>query len=136
MGTKRPLHERSPPGLDIVPASQRRRLSFSNSDLSDTRQLKGLYELCLDQVLRGLHPVSRDTAIRLAAIQCFVQYGPFYDGVQSSVRAYNLLPKEYLHAREHEKNIIEQYRNLIFPNDIAAQRKYCDIPNLSEIVSF
>uniref|UniRef100_A0A914M5B0 FERM domain-containing protein n=1 Tax=Meloidogyne incognita TaxID=6306 RepID=A0A914M5B0_MELIC len=127
MGTKRPLHERSPPGLDIVPASQRRRLSFSNSDLSDTRQLKGLYELCLDQVLRGLHPVSRDTAIKLAAIQCFVQYGPFYDGVQSSVRAYNLLPKEYLHAREHEKNIIEQYKNLIFPNDIAAQRKYCDV---------
>uniref|UniRef100_A0A1I8B352 Uncharacterized protein n=1 Tax=Meloidogyne hapla TaxID=6305 RepID=A0A1I8B352_MELHA len=89
MGTKRPLHERSPPGLDIVPASQRRRLSFSNSDLSDTRQLKALYELCLGkwyQVLRGLHPVSRDTAIKLAAIQCFVQYGPFYEGVKSSVR--------------------------------------------------
>ena len=86
MGTKRALHERTPPGIDIVPASQRRRLSFSNSDLSDPRQLEVLYERCLEQVLRGLHPVSRDTAIKLAAVQCFVQFGPFYDGVQNSIR--------------------------------------------------
>lgn len=46
MATKR-LHERSPPGIDIVPASQRRRLSFSNYDLSNNQQLNEFYELCL-----------------------------------------------------------------------------------------
>jgi talin len=24
-------------------------------------------------------------------------------------------------------NILQQYRNLVFPDDVAAQRKYCDI---------
>ncbi|KAL3082929.1 hypothetical protein niasHS_010731 [Heterodera schachtii] len=125
-------HDRSPPGDDFVPASHRRRLSFSHSDLSDPGQVEELFEQCLDQVLRGLHPVSRDTAIRLAAIHCFVQFGEHQKGVEQSIRAYKLLPKEYthgrsVHSREHEKNIIEQYRNLSFADAFAAKRKYCDI---------
>ncbi|KAL3113037.1 hypothetical protein niasHT_013502 [Heterodera trifolii] len=125
-------HDRSPPGADFVPASHRRRLSFSHSDLSDPGQVEELFEQCLDQVLRGLHPVSRDTAIRLAAIHCFVQFGEHQKGVEQSIRAYKLLPKEYthgrsVHSREHEKNIIEQYRNLSFADAFAAKRKYCDI---------
>ncbi|KAI3422328.1 hypothetical protein GPALN_012851 [Globodera pallida] len=125
-------HERSPPGVDLVPASQRRRLSFSHSDLNNPEQAKELFEQCLDQVLRGLHPVSRDTAIRLAAIHCYIQFGQYHKGVELNIRAYNLLPKEYthgksVHSREHEKNIIEQYRNLSFADAMAAKRKYCDI---------
>uniref|UniRef100_A0A914HIY2 FERM domain-containing protein n=1 Tax=Globodera rostochiensis TaxID=31243 RepID=A0A914HIY2_GLORO len=125
-------HERSPPGVDLVPASQRRRLSFSHSDLDNPEQAKELFEQCLDQVLGGLHPVSRDTAIRLAAIHCYIQFGQYHKGVEQYIRAYNLLPKEYthgksVHSREHEKNIVEQYRNLSFADAMAAKRKYCDI---------
>lgn len=79
-------HERSPPGVDIVPASQRRRLSFSHNDLSSPEQVGELYEQCLEQVLQGLHPVSRETAIRLAAIHCYVQFGQYRKGVEQSIR--------------------------------------------------
>lgn len=72
-----------------------------------------LYIQCRDGVLRGLHPVSRDTAIKLAALQCYIEYGPFEEGIQRNVDSKNLLPKEYAKAKELEKNIIQEYRELM-----------------------
>uniref|UniRef100_A0A914MJ98 FERM domain-containing protein n=3 Tax=Meloidogyne TaxID=189290 RepID=A0A914MJ98_MELIC len=83
----------------------RRKFFFSdtNVDTRDPVQLNLLYIQCRDGVLRGLHPVSRDTAIKLAALQCYIEYGPFEEGIQRNVDAKNLLPKEYSRAKELEK---------------------------------
>lgn len=78
-------------------------------------------------MLRGLHPVSRDTAIKLAALQCYIEYGPFEEGIQRSVDAKNLLPKEYAKAKELEKNIIQEYRELMYEDSAAPKKKYCEL---------
>ncbi|CAK5082389.1 unnamed protein product [Meloidogyne enterolobii] len=102
----------------------RRKFFFSDTNV-DTRD--PLYIQCRDGVLRGLHPVSRDTAIKLAALQCYIEYGPFEEGIQRNVDAKNLLPKEYSRAKELEKNIIQEYRELIYEDSAAPKKKYCEL---------
>uniref|UniRef100_A0A1I8B0K3 FERM domain-containing protein n=1 Tax=Meloidogyne hapla TaxID=6305 RepID=A0A1I8B0K3_MELHA len=107
----------------------RRKFFFSdtNIDTRDPVQLNLLYIQCRDGVLRGLHPVSRDTAIKLAALQCYIEYGPFEEGIQRNVDSKNLLPKEYSRAKELEKNIIQEYRELIYEDSAAPKKKYCEL---------
>uniref|UniRef100_A0A914HYR3 Talin n=1 Tax=Globodera rostochiensis TaxID=31243 RepID=A0A914HYR3_GLORO len=107
----------------------RRKFFFSdtNVDTRDPVQLNLLYIQCRDGVLRGLHPVSRDTAIKLAALQCYIEYGPYEEGIQRSVDAKNLLPKEYAKAKELEKNIIQDYRELMYEDSAAPKKKYCEL---------
>ena len=38
-----------------------------------------------------------------------------------------LLPKEYAKAREHEKNIAEEYREIIYEDQMAPKKKYCEL---------
>uniref|UniRef100_A0A183BVZ7 FERM domain-containing protein n=1 Tax=Globodera pallida TaxID=36090 RepID=A0A183BVZ7_GLOPA len=107
----------------------RRKFFFSdtNVDTRDPVQLNLLYIQCRDGVLRGLHPVSRDTAIKLAALQCYIEYGPYEEGIQRSVDAKNLLPKEYAKAKELEKNIVQDYRELMYEDSAAPKKKYCEL---------
>uniref|UniRef100_A0A915D8I4 FERM domain-containing protein n=1 Tax=Ditylenchus dipsaci TaxID=166011 RepID=A0A915D8I4_9BILA len=107
----------------------RRKFFFSdtNVDTRDPVQLNLLYLQCRDGVLKGLHPVSRETAIKLAALQCWIEYGPFQEGVQRSIDAKDLLPKEYAKAKEHEKNIIQEYRELMYEDQAAPKKKYCEL---------
>lgn len=64
----------------------KRKLSFSNSDLNDPTQLNFLYAKCREQVLNGIHPVSRYNAIKLAAVQCFIDFGAYHSGIERSIR--------------------------------------------------
>ncbi|KAI1707689.1 FERM central domain-containing protein [Ditylenchus destructor] len=107
----------------------RRKFFFSdtNVDTRDPVQLNLLYLQCRDGVLKGLHPVSRETAIKLAALQCYIEYGPLQEGVQHSVDAKNLLPKEYAKGKEHEKNIVQEYRELMYEDSAAPKKKYCEL---------
>ncbi|KAF7637661.1 FERM domain-containing protein [Meloidogyne graminicola] len=107
----------------------RRKFFFSdtNVDTRDPVQLNLLYIQCRGGVLRGFHPVGRDTAIRLAALQCYIEYGPFEEGIQKNVDLKNLLPKEYSRAKELEKNIIQEYRELIYEDSAAPKKKYCEL---------
>ena len=106
---------------------RKRSLSFSNGDLDDPIQLEVLYGKCKDQVIRGIHPVPRATAISLAALQCFIERGPYVDGAERFISAQELLPKEYAKAKEHEKNIASEYRDLPTRNASAAKREYCEV---------
>lgn len=107
----------------------RRKFFFSdtNVDARDPVQLNLLYIQCRDGVLKGLHPVSRDSAIKLAALQCYIEFGPFQEGVQQNIDAKDLLPKEYAKAKELEKNIIQEYRELIYEDQAAPKKKYCEL---------
>ncbi|KAI6216966.1 BMA-TLN-1, isoform b [Aphelenchoides fujianensis] len=102
-------------------------VSDTNVDTRDPVQLNLLYLQCRDGVLSGLHPVSRDTAIKLAALQCYIEYGPFQEGVQKQLNVRELLPKEYAKAKEHEKNIAEEYREIMYEDTAAPKKKYCEL---------
>ena len=107
----------------------RRKFFFSdtNVDTRDPVQLNLLYLQCRDGIIKGLHPVARDTAIKLAALQCYIEYGPFQEGVQRSINVKELLPKEYAKAKEHEKNIVQEYKELMFEEPAAPKKKYVQI---------
>uniref|UniRef100_A0A915EUL8 FERM domain-containing protein n=1 Tax=Ditylenchus dipsaci TaxID=166011 RepID=A0A915EUL8_9BILA len=109
--------------------SPRRKLSFSNSNLDDPAHLDILYTQCCEQVVKGFHPVPRETAVRLAAIQSFIEFGPYESGKENAINAQNLLPKEYARARELEKNILQEYKECLtmFETKTAAKKRYCSI---------
>lgn len=40
----------------------------------------------------------------------------------------DLLPKEYAKAKEHEKNIVEEYKNIVeYADNAAPKKKYCEL---------
>lgn len=53
-------------------------------DCRDPVQLNLLYEQCKVGVLQGNHPVTRDMACDLAALQCQIQYGDLQESRQKS----------------------------------------------------
>lgn len=66
----------------------RRKFFFSdtNVDTRDPAELNMLYAQCRDGVLKGAHPVSREIAIQLAALQCYIEYGPYVEGVEKQIK--------------------------------------------------
>ncbi|MFH4981417.1 hypothetical protein AB6A40_008126 [Gnathostoma spinigerum] len=107
----------------------RRKYFFSdtNVDCRDPVQLNLLYEQCKMGVLQGNHPVSRDMACHLAALQCQIQYGDLQESRQrnaSFLDLRELLPKEYTKSRENEKRIIDAYREVAGTTELDAKKKY------------
>lgn len=72
----------------IPEISLKRKLSFSNSDLNDPNQLDYLYRECREQVLTGTHPVSREISIKLAAVQFYIDHGPYRNNIENSIKYY------------------------------------------------
>ncbi|GMR53179.1 hypothetical protein PMAYCL1PPCAC_23374, partial [Pristionchus mayeri] len=105
----------------------RRKYFFSdtNVDSRDPVQLNLLYVQCRDGVLRGLHPVNKETACELGALQCQVQYGDFPENKPKFfIEARDVLPKEYAKQKENEKKVIQMYRELMGTGDLDAKSKY------------
>lgn len=107
----------------------RRKYFFSdtNVDCRDPVQLNLLYEQCKVGVLQGNHPVTREMACELAALQCQIQYGDLQESRQKSssfLDLRELLPKEYVKSKENEKKIIELYRELSGKSELDAKSKY------------
>uniref|UniRef100_A0A8R1TSD6 FERM domain-containing protein n=1 Tax=Onchocerca volvulus TaxID=6282 RepID=A0A8R1TSD6_ONCVO len=106
----------------------RRKFFFSdtNVDCRDPVQLNLLYEQCKMGVLQGNHPVPRDLACDLAALQCQIQYGDFQEHRQrtnfSDLR--EILPKEYVKSKDNEKRIMDAYRELAGKSELDAKSKY------------
>lgn len=48
-------------------------------------------------------------------------------GTPNSRSAKNLLPKEYAKAKELEKNIVQEYRELMYEDSAAPKKKYCEL---------
>uniref|UniRef100_A0A915B5P5 FERM domain-containing protein n=1 Tax=Parascaris univalens TaxID=6257 RepID=A0A915B5P5_PARUN len=106
----------------------RRKYFFSdtNVDCRDPVQLNLLYEQCKMGVLQGNHPVTREMACDLAALQCQIQYGDLQESRQRNnfLDLRELLPKEYAKSRDNEKRIIESYRELAGKSELDAKSKY------------
>ncbi|CAJ0573825.1 unnamed protein product, partial [Mesorhabditis spiculigera] len=106
----------------------KRRFFFSdtNVDSRDPVQLNLLYVQCRDGVLSGAHPVQRETALTLAALQCQIQYGDFPENKPKFViDARDLLPKEYEKKRsEFEKEITQMYKELSGTGELDAKSRY------------
>ncbi|VDN24157.1 unnamed protein product [Gongylonema pulchrum] len=106
----------------------RRKFFFSdtNVDCRDPVQLNLLYEQCKMGVLQGNHPVTRDMACNLAALQCQIQYGDLQDHRQRTnfLDLRELLPKEYAKSKDNEKRIMDGYRELAGKSELDAKSKY------------
>ncbi|CAJ0956652.1 unnamed protein product, partial [Mesorhabditis belari] len=106
----------------------KRRYFFSdtNVDSRDPVQLNLLYVQCRDGVLSGAHPVQKDTAMTLAALQCQIQYGDFPENKPKFViDARDLLPKEYEKKRsDYEKDITQMYKELSGTPELDAKSRY------------
>ncbi|CAB3407941.1 unnamed protein product [Caenorhabditis bovis] len=105
----------------------RRKFFFSdtNVDSRDPVQLNLLYVQCRDGILRGLHPVSKETALQLAALQSHIEYGDFpYDNPKFHVDGRDVLPKEYAKNKENEKKVVQLYKELSGTNELDAKSKY------------
>ncbi len=65
----------------------RRKFFFSDTNVDDRDpvQLNLLYVQCRDGVINGLHPVNKDMACNLAALQCQIQYGDFNESRHKNV---------------------------------------------------
>ncbi|GMT28060.1 hypothetical protein PFISCL1PPCAC_19357, partial [Pristionchus fissidentatus] len=104
----------------------RRKYFFSdtNVDSRDPVQLNLLYVQCRDEVLRGKHPVTKETALQLGALQCQVLYGDFPENKPKFIiEGRDVLPKEYAKSKETDK-VIQMYRELIGTGDLDAKSKY------------
>ncbi|CAI4221289.1 unnamed protein product [Auanema sp. JU1783] len=105
----------------------RRKFFFSdtNVDCRDPVQLNLLYVQCRDGVLRGLHPVTKETACELGALQCQIEYGDFPENKPKfHIEGRDLLPKEYGKDKENEKTIVRNYKELVGTGDLEAKSRY------------
>uniref|UniRef100_A0A915Q6F4 FERM domain-containing protein n=1 Tax=Setaria digitata TaxID=48799 RepID=A0A915Q6F4_9BILA len=106
----------------------RRKFFFSdtNVDCRDPVQLNLLYEQCKMGVLQGNHPVTRDMACNLAALQCQIQYGDLQEHRQRTnfLDLREILPKEYAKSKDNEKRVIDAYRELTGKSELDAKSKY------------
>ncbi|CAI2321160.1 unnamed protein product [Caenorhabditis sp. 36 PRJEB53466] len=104
----------------------RRKLFFSdtNVDCHDPIQLNLLYVQCRDGVLRGLHPVQKETAFQLGAYQAHIQYGDFpYENPKFHLDVRDVLPKEYHKSKDSDK-VVAFYKELSGTPEIDAKSKY------------
>ncbi|VDN06084.1 unnamed protein product [Thelazia callipaeda] len=106
----------------------RRKFFFSdtNVDCRDPIQLNLLYEQCRMGVLQGNHPVTREMACNLAALQCQIQYGDLQEHRQRNnfIDLREILPKEYIKSKDSEKRVMDAYRELNGKSELDAKSKY------------
>ncbi|EFO84615.1 hypothetical protein CRE_03910 [Caenorhabditis remanei] len=99
--------------------------SDSNVDSRDPVQLNLLYVQCRDGILRGLHPVEKETALELAALQSHIQYGDFpHDKPKFHLDGRDVLPKEYAKNKDNEKKVVAMYKELSGTSELDAKSKY------------
>ncbi|KAA0200427.1 Talin [Fasciolopsis buskii] len=107
----------------------KRRYFFSdmNVDARDPVQLNLLYVQLKDAILKGTHPVSLEEAIRLAAIQCQVQFGDYVPEKfkPNFLDLKEFLPKEYAKLRSLEKKIFQQHAEMVGLSEVDAKFEYC-----------
>uniref|UniRef100_A0AC35TN27 FERM domain-containing protein n=1 Tax=Rhabditophanes sp. KR3021 TaxID=114890 RepID=A0AC35TN27_9BILA len=100
----------------------RRRYYFSDANVErDPKQLNLLYVQCKEDVLKGLHPVNKDIAYRLAALQAFIEFGPYSERNNIDFKAF--LPKEYAKQKDLDKHVLACYQHLQFEEPYSEPRK-------------
>lgn len=82
----RSLREQEVGEREVLTLRRKFFVSDTNVDTRDPAQLNMLYAQCRNGVLDGTHPVSRDIAIQLAALQCYIEYGPYQEGVERQLK--------------------------------------------------
>ncbi|UMM10645.1 hypothetical protein L5515_000321 [Caenorhabditis briggsae] len=99
--------------------------SDSNVDSRDPVQLNLLYVQCRDGILRGLHPVEKEKALELGALQSHIQYGDFpHDKPKFHLDGRDVLPKEYAKNKDNEKKVVAMYKELSGTSELDAKSKY------------
>uniref|UniRef100_A0AC35TRB9 FERM domain-containing protein n=1 Tax=Rhabditophanes sp. KR3021 TaxID=114890 RepID=A0AC35TRB9_9BILA len=102
----------------------RRKFFFSDANVErDPVQLHLLYVQCRDDVLKGTHPVTKDIACRLAALQAFIEFGPHNDLMTGSLDFKTFLPKEHAKKGETQKKAHQCYEFLKFEEPVFEPKK-------------
>lgn len=106
----------------------KKRLFFQdmNIDQSDPIQVNLLYAQVKEDILDGTHPVSRDEAVHLAALQCQATYGNFNEAKHKPgfLPLPEFLPKEYVKVKGMERAIYQEYRKHYSLSELNAKFRY------------
>lgn len=96
--------------------------SDQNIDSRDPIQLHLLYVQTKEAIINGTHPVTKEQAIKFAAIQCQIEYGP--SGSKAGIETKNFLPRDYCKVKNIDKKIVEDQREYSNLSKSEAQVKY------------
>ena len=80
-------------------------------------------------ILDGTLPCTKDEAIQLAALQCYIQYGK-YDGSNLAPGCLTLtdfIPKQYTSVRDIESLMYKEYRMLWDIDELEAKYRYIQL---------
>uniref|UniRef100_A0A0N5BME0 FERM domain-containing protein n=1 Tax=Strongyloides papillosus TaxID=174720 RepID=A0A0N5BME0_STREA len=114
----------------------RRKFFFSDANVErDPVQLNLLYVQCRDDVLKSFHPVNKQTATRLAALQAFIEFGPYNDQKVRGIDFKQFLPAEYKKNKDIEKRVLQQYQEFNF-SDPTFEPKRSYIQECKELYTY
>uniref|UniRef100_A0A0K0EJV8 FERM domain-containing protein n=1 Tax=Strongyloides stercoralis TaxID=6248 RepID=A0A0K0EJV8_STRER len=114
----------------------RRKFFFSDANVErDPVQLNLLYVQCRDDVLKSFHPVNKAIATRLAALQAFIEFGPYNDQKVRGIDFKQFLPAEYKKNKDIEKRVLQQYQEFNF-SDPTFEPKRSYIQECKELYTY
>lgn len=109
----------------------RKKFFFSDQNVhcNNPVQLNLLYVQLKDAIVSGNLHCTNDESIRLAALECQIQYGN-YDGTRHRTGFLDLhkfLPNQYRMLKGIEKSIYDEYRKLYNLRELNAKLRYVQI---------
>uniref|UniRef100_A0A0N4ZUP8 FERM domain-containing protein n=1 Tax=Parastrongyloides trichosuri TaxID=131310 RepID=A0A0N4ZUP8_PARTI len=114
----------------------RRKFFFSDANVErDPVQLNLLYVQCRDDVLKSFHPVNKATACRLAALQAFIEFGPYNEQKVKNIDFKQFLPSEYKKNKDLDKRVLQHYQEFNF-GDSTFEPKRSYIQECKELYTY
>jgi talin len=106
----------------------RKRLFFkdANIDQNDPVQVNLVYAQVKEDIIDGTHPVSKDEAVHLSALQCQALYGNYNEAKHKPgfLTLAEFLPKEYVKVKGIEKIIFQEHRKHFSMSELSAKYRY------------
>jgi talin len=110
----------------------RKRFFFSEESTDsgcDPKEVHLMYVQARDAVLNQTHPVTKASAIELAALQCQIEYGNFnQDFVKAGILILaNFIPVDYVKSKNIEAKIFQEYEELSGLAELKAKLQYIQL---------
>jgi len=98
----------------------------ANLDQDDPVQLHLVYCQSRDDVLSGRHPVVKDEAIQLAALQCQIQLGDYRPETHKNINLAEFFAPQW-QKKEMQSLLFAQWKTLVGMNEVNARFRYVQL---------